>query len=783
MNSLKTLTKYNLNFIPVYLNSGETIMNKDKNNERNYYLPRGWTIMDIEEGNKQALVQAQKENPSYAIRTGNISGVIAVDIDNILEYPDDEVERLCEESDTLAIDTPNSGKHFLFKYIEDIKSTTGINNHIDIRNDGCCLFAAGTKTLNGEYKIYNQKEIKEMPDNLKQLLKSLIETKTPKKFINTNQKDINQKRLTFKEFKKLMSNLDEKYCTNYNDWTVIGWAASNVARFNEYLDEGYELWEEYSQKCADKFDSNKCHQIYYNNRESGVGYTTLKSMCVEDNNELNDLDRKLLQTISNPTHAFIATIVHKIIEDDGNNIIYDNKTESYLSVNDKTNIWYEDKNADCVRKLIAYKLPMIFGELCVKLHKQAIEKEDECEKATILEKTKQLFKNVTIIQGDGFVKGIINFVRGLIKEDDFYQSKIDSKRYVLGFKNGVLYDFKLRKMRNIEVDDYVLTTTGYVYNDNVDMKKVEELLVLLQDILPEEEIRNYFMETIALSLYGKNVNQKMTFITGSGANGKSLIFDIIKKVFGDYQFTFNPEVLTKPKKSANETSELSCCKGKRLAYSTEPEEDCVNNRIQVGALKNITGEDSIKVRALYKNAIDVMVQFTPFILCNDKPLLSKVDGGASRRINIIEFKSKFVINPNPQIPNQKQINITLGEKFENPEYRDALLYILLNIWNNKDLLVSDNIKIPKSAVEASQEYCDSSNDVKNWICEKYTKTDDEKDFILQKSLYALFKGQTKSTMSDKAFSSRMEDLGYIKKKVSTMRYICIREKNDEDLEE
>lgn len=777
-----TLKNYKMNFIPVHLNYGETIMNKDKNGEKNYYLPINWTKMDIDEGNEKTLTNIQgSKNPSYAVRTGEISGVIAVDVDKYAEYPDDEIYKLCKESNTLEIDTPNNGKHYIFKYTNEIKSTTGINNHIDIRNDGCCIFAAGTKTLNGVYEIVNNTPPIEMPDNIKTLLKSLIEAKSPKKVITTNTSNITQKKLSFKEFKKLMSQIDIKYCENYNDWTMIGWACSNVARNNEYLDEGYELWIEYSKKCEEKFDEKKCYEIYYNNRESGVGYTTLKSMCIEDENELNELDQKLLQAINNPTQAFMATIVKTLIENDDNNIVYDNKTETYFYVSKQTNIWCEDKNADCVRHLISYKLPMIFGELCVKLHKQALEKEDDYEKGAILEKTKQLFKTITLIQGDGFVKGVINFVRGFIKEDDFFQSKIDSKRNVFAFKNGVLYDFKLRKIRNIEVDDYVLTTTGYDYNENVNMEKVAEIENFLKDILTEEEIRNYFMENIALSMYGKNVNQKITFITGTGANGKSLVFDNIKKVWGYYQFTFNPEVLTKAKKSANETSELSCCKGKRLAYSTEPEDDCVSNRIQVGALKNITGEDSIKVRSLYKNAIDVMVQFTPFILCNDKPLLSKVDGGASRRINIIEFNSKFVKEPNPERPNQKKIDINLGEKFENPEYRDALLYILLNIWNTKDIL--NSIKVPASVVEANKEYCDSSNDVKNWIDENYVKTQDEKDYLLHKTLYSLFKAQTKSTMSDKAFSSRMEDLGITNRKISTMRYICIRQKTDEDREE
>ena len=781
MNALMTLKTYKMNFVPIFLNSGETIMKKGKNYEKNYYLPKNWTKMDIEEGNLQAFTQVQKQNPCYAVRTGEISGVIGVDIDVYAEYPDDEVYKLCKESNTLEINTPNNGKHYIYKYTNEIKSATGINNHIDIRTDGHSLYAAGTRTTNGVYEIANNTEPVEMPNNLKTLLKSLIEAKSPRKVITTNTSNITQKKMTFTEFKKLMSQLDIKYCENYNDWTMIGWACSNVARNNDYLDEGYELWIEYSQKCEEKFCEKKCYEIYYNNRESGVGYTTLKSMSIEDKNELNELDQKLLQAINNPTQAFMATIVKILIENDDNNIVYDNKTETYFSVSKKTNIWYEDKNADCVRQLISYKLPMIFGELCVKLHKQAIDKEDDNEKAGILEKTKLLFKTITIIQGDGFVKGVINFVRGLIKEDDFYQTKIDNKRNVFAFKNGVLYDFKLRKIRNIEVDDYVLTTTGYDYNDKVCMDKVAEMKQFYQDILTEEEIRNYFLENIALSMYGKNVNQKITFITGTGANGKSLAFDGIKKVWGDYQFTFNPEVLTKAKKSANETSELSCCKGKRLAYSTEPEEDCVNNRIQVGALKNITGEDSIKVRALYKNAIDVMVQFTPFILCNDKPLLSKVDGGASRRINIIEFNSKFVEEPNPKRPNQKKIDITLGEKFENPEYRDALLYILLNIWNTKDIL--NSIKVPASVAEASKEYCDSSNDVKIWIDENYVKTQDEKDYQLCKTLYTLFKAQTKSTMSDKAFSSRMEDLGITKKKISTMRYICIRQKTEEDREE
>ena len=795
--NFETIKAYGFNLLPIFVEGpAGAIMNKNKDkSDKNYKLNKDWTNIEINKGN----IDTDKfypKNKAYVIRTGKISNITGVDIDNIDEYPDCDMEQLCNDSDTLTISTPNGGKHYIYQYNDNLKSTTGLNQHIDIRNDGACLFGAGTKTNNGYYKIINEIEPKIMSDEIYNKLLNYYNDKIPQgpdsptSTSTTTTTTINNKVISENELQEFVKTIDVKYSDNYDDWTTIGWCIANISRNNNYFDNGYNIFLEFS-KNSNKFDETKCYDLYYKSKDSGgVGYTTLKKYNPEfDNNNLYKLIDKAIS--SEGTHFDISTVLHFMFK---NNVVFDSYTELWYCIND-FNIWKQYKNPIFFTNMCGVSLYTIFWDRgCYWTNQAMVEVQSE-NSETFKTRAERGLKISQQCKDNRFVEQIIKTSKTFFDKPMFLQDFLDSNSDIFSFTNGKCYDFKLRQLRNIEPNDYVLTTTGYNYPSSFDETVINEIKQIIDDIFPILDVRTYFLKSIALDMHGSNYKQEFRMLTGSGSNGKSLLYLLISKVFGGFFSIINPTTFTKAQTKANEPTELYDCKGVRLIQANEPEEDCINQRLQVGKIKEITGERYFKARGLFKNPLKIKIQFTPNLLCNDKPSLSKSDNGTVRRIRIIEFIMKYLysndVNYDVNNPHHRIRDDSLVQKFdENIIYRDALLYILLDIWNKDNLLDDKNIIVPQQVIDASADYIDNSNDVKNWLLDTYdivtTNLPNKDEWVKAQTLYDNFIKKTKNTMSSTAFASRIKDIGLrytgdgtIPKHRLGKFYVNIKEKDDD----
>ena len=338
--------------------------------------------------------------------------------------------------------------------------------------------------------------------------------------------------------------------------------------------------------------------------------------------------------------------------------------------------------------------------------------------------------------------------------------------------NDCLYDLKTCCIRNIAPEDYVYTTTGYDYNSTPDKDIISNIFKFLRDIQKDEENYKYNLDVMTSCLIGRNIFQEIYFKTGSGANGKSTEQNLYAHAFGKYAGQPNAEVLTKPSKGANETSELHNTKGKRVLFLQEPDS---SNKLVISRVKKLTGGDKLSVRGLYCNPTEFYPQFKMIVGLNDMIQFSKIDGGIQRRTRVITYDYRFV--DEPQNEGQKLKDGTLEDKFKDDvRYRDACIHILLSNWVNIKGLTS--LKPPSSVIEESLEYCNSNNPVMAFINENFEITDNVNDEIMYKVLYSMFETATRDTkLTSTEFGNRIRDMG-IKKvrrgKLQVLWYVGIK---------
>lgn len=589
--------------------------------------------------------------------------------------------------------------------------------------------------------------------------------------VNTLKDIINVNFNDYELVEQLINCLSIKRADDYKLWLDVGFCLYNI---NEYL---CELWDNFSSKSS-KYIHGECEKLWSKMTKKNMSIASLKYWAKQDNPDEyaniinNSVDKYIdLALNSDGSHYDIAVVISMITKD---KIKYDSKIKSWYVIN-QYNVWKEDNEALFMNTLCGV-------EICKSFLKRSFHYSAVCEdpilRAINEEKAKKCMKIATQLKNTAFVKSVLAPLKSLMSQNDFVESKLDSKTYIFCF-DDCLYDLQLCKIRNIEPEDYVLTTTGYCYNNSPDENVTSDIYKFLRDIHIDEENYQYNLDVMTSCLVGENIYQELYFKTGSGANGKSTEQALCEHAFGKYASCPNAEVLTKEKKGANETSELHESKGKRLLLLQEPES---NDKIITSKAKKLTGGDKLSVRGLFRNPIEITPQFKIIMSLNDMVEFSKVDGGIQRRTRIINYPFKFVDNVENDM--QKKRDVHLENKFRNDtRYRDAYINILINNWTN--IKGIKKLNTPKSVIEDSEEHCTACNPVLGFFDNKIDITNNPDDKIMCKVLLEMYNNCNRDKITATALGCRIRDMG-IKKirygRAQIFYYCGIKVKDEEDQE-
>jgi putative DNA primase/helicase len=149
----------------------------------------------------------------------------------------------------------------------------------------------------------------------------------------------------------------------------------------------------------------------------------------------------------------------------------------------------------------------------------------------------------------------------------------------------------------------------------------------------DQELVAFLQRVCGYCLTGSTREHAMFFFYGTGANGKSVLINIISYILADYQRTAPMEALTASSNDRHPT-ELACLQGRRLVTAVETEE---GRRWADAKIKMMTGGDQIAARFMRQDYFWYTPQFKLVIAGNHKPGLRSVDEATRRRFNLVPF--------------------------------------------------------------------------------------------------------------------------------------------------
>ncbi len=298
-------------------------------------------------------------------------------------------------------------------------------------------------------------------------------------------------------------------------------------------------------------------------------------------------------------------------------------------------------------------------------------------------------------------------------QDDSFCQKLDAKRHVIRMINGV-YDTSSETLSDPVPSDYVSVVTGVPYQIFDDKsREMSKLLRILGTIFPDRDVLDFFILSCSTFLEGYNSPKVFYIWWGTGNNAKSLVQTLVMKTLGDYCSSAPTSLVTgRRADSSNATPELCHVEKRLVVFLQEPNPD---EKIKAGKMKEMTGNDSMYVRQLFKSGKTMVLKAKIVIVCNNIIEIPGMDSAIRRRMVVIPFTSTFLDPFEYQVRTSKgtleehsQI-IDLSVERELLECKSAFMYLLCRRYsewvNNEDMSMS----VPEVIKNVTDEYVTRNN--------------------------------------------------------------------------
>jgi P4 family phage/plasmid primase-like protien len=559
------------------------------------------------------------------------------------------------------------------------------------------------EVIKSEYYSEINEYVKHILPIVDQKLKSKLQNNIFGKSLNINKNYVAEDDRIF--VKRLVNEcLSYNRADNYTDWINLGWVLRNI----DY--RLLDTWVEFS-KISSAYIEGECQQLWDKMKKDNMGIGTLRWWAKQDNltKYLEIVDEAIIPLIdicigSDGAHYDIARVVYAQYKDEFKAVSKD--------------IWYKyDKQKHkWVKAREGLDLRLILSrDICIKFMERGYYynskyTDDPTQKTLNDERSKKCLKIAQQLKNASFKDNIMKECRTLFV-DTMFEELLDSRSHLIGFENGV-YDLKMHMFRDGMPDDYIFHSTKIAYTPyNPTSIEAIEINDFFSKIFTNKNLRTYILDVLSCVIDGSIAQERFYIFTGQGSNGKSRLLDLIQKSVGDYYCILPIALLTQKRAASNAAqSELERTKGRRFAVMQEPSE---SDRINIGLMKELSGNDRILVRCLYKEPYEFKPQFKMILTCNELPEVPSDDGGTWRRLKVCNFSSKFSENPNPNNPNEFPMDIELSDKFD----RWKEMFISMLIERHKSIQ-PNSIHEPMEVRVATESYKQNNDIIGQFINEK-----------------------------------------------------------------
>lgn len=544
-----------------------------------------------------------------------------------------------------------------------------------------------------------------------------------------DEDDINE---DIEEVRQLLKFFKSHRYDDYHQWMIVGWGIFNISKGS---DKGLDIWLDFSRQSK-KYNEAKCIYSWTNmeNRKK-ITLGTFKYFAKQDNPEgyqkyITEKNKKNMIKEIRSTHHELAQLLYQQYS----NEFVHSDTSGWFQFADHR--WRSIEKGVELRKKISKDLVDFFESVREEIAFELGKARDKDRVESLDKKHKEAFRVIQCLKTSHFKNNIMTECQEVFHIRDF-EKKLNTNRYLIGFKNGV-YDLENNIFRDGLPSDHISTQMAINYREfDESDSRVREVDDFLKKVFPDSSLRRYFMDVMSETFVGYNHRKNVWFWTGEGDNGKSITQMFFEKMFGKLSIKCPTTLITsKRQNTGSANAELARAgNGVRTIFLEEPDPD---EEIFTGIFKHLSGNDNYYARDLFQKGKEVqetIPMFKLFLICNKLP---KIRGGGDKatwnRVRVIPFESTFSKKAPSSVEEQLRdktfpVDPNLAQRI--PYLVEPFAWMLL-----KHRLLP-KIDEPEKVVAATDRY-KKTNDFLHQFCSQLV-VDDEKSFIQQTELYYKYK--------------------------------------------
>lgn len=324
----------------------------------------------------------------------------------------------------------------------------------------------------------------------------------------------------------------------------------------------------------------------------------------------------------------------------------------------------------------------------------------------------------------------------------------------LPMRNGLLeFDNKGEVIFHTDNHDRFMNAyTNITWDPNYDPKAPENetaykaVSLMLEQIFPVADEREYAMYMYASTLHGKGLRDMFIIQYGTGGDGKTTMNNLVNSMLGTdglseaiqtiengkTVYIKNPRGLATSMKTSTILSSKSDghdeggiiqLKDKRFCSMQEPDSKLSGGKLNCSRIKDIISGTQVTGRRIYKGAEAFVPNCLMTLQTNFVPGYDEDNDAIRRRIVVMPFRSKFFTKTNSSRMKNLQFAFAASSELNhelttNPKYWQAFFYILLPYAQrliSKGFLPLANIKQPRSIELATNDSFSRSNGIVGWF--------------------------------------------------------------------
>lgn len=319
-----------------------------------------------------------------------------------------------------------------------------------------------------------------------------------------------------------------------------------------------------------------------------------------------------------------------------------------------------------------------------------------------------------------------------------------------------------RFLRPFKKSDFLTYQLPFEYDKNA---KAPQFKKFLDEVLPEQELQNILAEYLGYVFVKNSVLklEKVLLLFGTGANGKSVIFDIIMALLGRENVcnhSLHSLTVDDSKSRINLLDKL-------LNYSSE-----INGKLESNTFKQMVSGEPLEIPILYKQSITATDYARLMFNCNELP--KEVE-------NTTAFFRRFIILPfRVTIPPHKQ-DTELSTRIIQYELSGVFNWVLEGL---SRLLKNRRFTHSDIVIKEITQYQKESDSVLMFLeDEQYQKSIINE--ISLKELYAQYKTYAFDNgyraCANRTFSNRLRKNGYIIERKTQGNVVYIEHKEHDSI--